>query len=77
MPSAFTWSSLYEICDEMSTKPVNTRATTATCAGCVQRGVGIETPFTRRGSSNAVEDPWPNILQLNTEGFTDNKISVI
>jgi len=25
---------------EMSTKPVTTQATTATCAGCVQRGLG-------------------------------------
>jgi len=54
------------------------RATTATCAGCVQRGMGQTTPFSGHGSRNAVEDdPRPNILQLNTEGLTDNKISVI
>jgi len=30
-----------------------------------------------RGSRNAAEDPRPNILQLNTEGLTADKISVI
>jgi len=30
-----------------------------------------------RGSRNAAEDARPNILQLNTEGLTANKISVI
>jgi len=36
------------------------------------------TPFSDRGSRNAAEDDLrPNILQLNTEGLTDNKISVI
>jgi len=62
----------------MLTKPVTTRATTATCAGYVQRGTGTGTPFSRRGSAPAAEDnPRPNILQLNTEGPTANKISVI
>jgi len=52
--------------------------TTATGAGCVQHGVGHKTPFSGRGSRNAAEDdPRPNILQLNTEGLTANKISVI
>jgi len=51
------------------------RATTATHAGCVQRGMGQTTAFSRRGSSNAAEDDSrPNIIQLNTEGLTDNKI---
>jgi len=40
---AFTWSSLYDICHKMSTKPANTRATTATRAGCVRHGVGRKT----------------------------------
>ena len=53
-------------------------ATTATRTGCVQRGMGQTTPFSGRGSRNASEyDPRPNILQLNTEGLTDNKISAI
>ena len=61
----------------MSTKPVTTRATTATRAGCVQHGVGHKTPFSGRGNKNAADDPRPNILQLNTEGLTASKISVI
>jgi len=61
----------------MSTKPVNTRATTATWAGCVRHGVGRKPPFSRRGSRNTAEDPRPNKLQLNTERLTANKISVI
>jgi len=40
--------------------------------------MGQTTPFSGRGSRNAAEDdPRLNILQLNTEGLTDNKISVI
>jgi len=61
----------------MSTKPVNTRATTATRAGCVRHGVGRKTSFSGRDSRNAAEDPRPNILQLNTERLTADKISVI
>jgi len=38
---------------------------------------GHKTPFSGRGSRNAAEDPQPNILQLNTEGLTANKISII
>ena len=38
---------------QMSTKPVTTRATTATRAGCVQRGMCQTTPFSGRGSRNA------------------------
>jgi len=61
----------------MLTKSV-IRATTATHAGCVQRGMCQTTPFSGRGSRNAAEDdPRHNILHLNTEGLTDNKISVI
>jgi len=44
---------------QMSTKPVNTRANTATRAGCVRHGVGHKTPFSERGSRNAAEDPRP------------------
>jgi len=63
---------------EHLTKPVGSRATTVTRAGCVQRGLGRNTPFSRRGSRNAAEDdPRPSIIQLNTEGLTENKISVI
>jgi len=61
----------------MSTKPVNTRATTVTRAGRVRHGVGHKAPFSGRGSRNFAEDPRPNILQLNTEGFTADNISVI
>ena len=54
---------------EMLTKP-------ATRTGCVHRGLG--TPFSRRGSVPAAEDErTPSILQLNTEGPTADKISVI
>jgi len=63
---------------EMLTKSVNLRATTATHTGCVWHGMGHQTPFSGRGSRNAAEDnPRPNILQLNTKGLTENKISVI
>jgi len=37
----------------------------------------LKTPFSARGSISAAEDPRPNILQLNTEGLTADKISVI
>ena len=62
---------------KLSTKPVTTRVTTATRAGCVQRGLVREMPGTRRGSRNAPaeDDPRHSILQLNTEGLTTNKIS--
>ena len=50
----------------------------ATRAGCVQHGLGHIMPFSGRGSRNAAEDnPRPNILQLNTERLTAEKISVI
>jgi len=54
---------------QMSTKLVNTRATTATRTGRVQHGVGHKTPFSGRCSRNAAEDPRLNILQLDTEGL--------
>jgi len=63
---------------EMLTKSVTMRTTTATRVGCVQGGMGQTTPFSGHGSRNATEDdPRPNIIQLNTKGLTDNKISVI
>jgi len=62
---------------EMLTKSVDLRATAATRTGCVQHGVGHQTPFSGRGSRNAAENLLPNILQLNTEGLTADKISVI
>jgi len=40
-------------------------------------GVGHKTPFSGRGSRNASEGTRPNILQLNTEGLTVDKISII
>jgi len=40
--------------------------------------MGQNTPFLGCSSKNAVEDDsQPNILQLNTEGLTANKVSVI
>ena len=48
---------------EMLTISVIMRATTATRAGYVLRGMGQTTPFSGRGSRNAAEDdPRPNIL---------------
>jgi len=68
----------YVTISEMLTKSVTMRATTATHAGCVQRVMGQTMPFSGRDSKNAAEDdPQPNILQLNTKGLTENKISVI
>jgi len=63
---------------EVLTKSLTMRAITATRARCVQRGMVQTTPFSGRSSINAAEDDLrPNIIQLNTEGATDNKISVI
>jgi len=61
---------------EMLTKSVNLRATVATHTGCVRHEVDHQTPFSGRGSRNVAEDLRPNILQLNTEGLTADKISV-
>jgi len=45
---------------------------------CSAWEVGQTTPVSGRGSRNAAEDDLqPNIFQLNTEGLTVNKISVI
>ena len=76
MTDAFTWPSCTTLL-EMSTKPVNMRATIATRTGCVRHGVGHKMPFSGCGSRNAAEDPRSNILQLNTEELTADKISVI
>jgi len=63
---------------EMLTKSDITRATTATCAGCVQGRMGHIMPFSGHGSRNAAKDDQrSNILHLNTEGLTEYKISVI
>jgi len=60
----------------MLTIPVDTRAITATSAGCARRGVGGNT-WRGRGSILAAEDDRrSSILQLNTEGLTESKISV-
>jgi len=60
---------------EMLAKSVIMRATTATRAGCVQSWMGHTTRCSGRGSRNAAEDdPRP---KLNTEGLTENTISVI
>jgi len=53
---------------EMLTKPVASRATTASRAGYAQPWLGRGTLGAMRGSRNTAEDdPRPNILQLNTE----------
>jgi len=76
--NAFTWPSLVAVFLEMLTKSVTMRATTATRAGCVQRGMGQTKPFPGSGSRNAAEeDARLNMLHLNSEGLTENKISVI
>ena len=62
---------------EMLTECVNLRATTATRTRCVRHEVGLQTPFSGRGSRNAAEDLRPNIFQLNTERLTADKISII
>jgi len=62
----------------MLSKSVVARATTAAPAGCVQIGLGQNTPLSGRGSrSGAEDDPRPSIVQLNTEGFTENNITII
>ena len=50
---------------------------TATRTRCVRHGVGHKTLFSGCGSRNVAKDPRPSIFQLNTEGLTENKISVI
>jgi len=61
----------------MLTKPVNVRATTTTCAGCVWCVLGKDTHFSRCGSIPALKDVRrPSILQLNTDGLTARKISI-
>jgi len=43
----------------------------------IGRNLCNTTPLSGRGCRNTAEDdPWPNILQLHTEGLKDNKISV-
>jgi len=60
----------------MPTKPVATRAITATTTGCVRRGPDI--PFSKSGNDPAVEDDGiPSILQLHTEGLIVIKTSVM
>jgi len=61
MTGAFTWPSCTTLL-EMSTTPVNIRATTATRTGYVLHGVGHKTPFLGRGNRNAAEDPRPNMF---------------
>jgi len=47
-------------------------------AGCVRRGLGRKTPFSRRGSSPVGDDDQrPSILQLNTQELPASRISII
>jgi len=68
---------------EMLTKPDAKRATTATQAGCVQRGLGWnmlvgKCPLQGETASFSTEDDRrSNTLQLNTEGLTASKMSRI
>ena len=63
---------------EMLTKTVAPRATTATCGGCVQRGLGRESSFSRHGSVSAAEDdPRASILQLDTEGSPQTRSALL
>jgi len=64
---------------EMPTKPATRSAANATHAGCVRRGLG--TLFQGAAAEDdrrpVEDDRRPSILQLDTEGLTANKISVI
>jgi len=73
MTSDFTWPSLYDIATYAN------ESNHCYPAGCVQRGLGWEMPGARRESSSvtAEDDPRPNVLLLNTEGLTANRISFI
>ena len=62
---------------EMFTKPVTTIATTATHAGCVQCRLGRRMPFKVQQHFHCRRRPKTRILQLDTEGLTANKISII
>ena len=62
---------------ENAYKSATTRATAATRAGCVQRGMGQATPLECSSRNAAEDDPWPKNIQLNTGGLTAGKISVI
>jgi len=73
MTGDFAWPSLYDIATYVN------ESNHCYPAGCVQLGLGLETPGARRESSSvtAEDDPRPKILLLNTEGLTANKISDI
>jgi len=65
-------------CLELLTKPVAMRSNTATRAVCAWCRLCRKTPFSRHSSVFAADDDRrPSIPQLNTEGFTASKISVI
>jgi len=77
MAGAFKWTSQLRHFSN-ATKPVDTRATIATRAGCFWCGLGRNTPFHRRDSiSSAEDDRRSSILQLNTENLTVSRISII
>jgi len=48
MTGAFTWPTLYDICHKMPTKPINMRATTTTCTGCVRCGMALLTMWQQK-----------------------------
>jgi len=54
MTDAFKWPSLLRyFLNAYYSKPVDTRATIATCAGCVRCRLDRNTPFSRRHSRDA------------------------
>jgi len=72
MTGAFKWPSPVRHCHKRQSN-LTTRVTTATRAGCGQRGLGRETPGAMHGSS----DPRPSILQLNTEGSPQTRSALL
>jgi len=63
---------------EMHIKSVTSRATTATRAGCVHRGLGHHRPYSGRGSRNTADDDRdPTYSSWHIEGLTANTISVV
>ena len=67
------------LCGVKKSCVVSTRTIAATTDECVQCRLGRNTPLSGCSSKDTAEEvPRPNILfQLNTKGFTTNKISVI
>ena len=76
MTGAFTWSSCTTLL-EMSTKPVNMRATIATRTGCVRHGMDHKMPFSGRGSmqQKCCRRPTTQHTPAEHRGLTADNIS--